>query len=235
MTRYVVGRLFQAAVVLFGVSIVVFTMLHLIPGGPARAVLGPKATLVAIHTFDVQYGLLKPLPVQYLAWLGQVLHGNLGFSYKLNQSVDSLLAANLPRTIALVGTAAVLAIMVALPLGVYQAVRRNRLDDYVLTGASFLFYSMPTFLLGLILIILFSSLLAWFPATGPNGESPLWTQLPSMVLPVATLCLVTIALFSRYMRSATLENLAQDYVRTANAKGLSRRRVLFVHVLRNSL
>lgn len=235
MTRYLVGRILQALVVLFGVSVVVFAMLHILPGGPARAVLGPKATLVAIHTFEREYGLLKPLPVQYFDWLGQVFHGNLGFSYKLNQSVDTLLAANLPRTVALVGTAAVLAIMIALPLGVYQAVRRNKLDDYALTGASFLFYSMPTFLLGLILILLFTTVLGWFPATGPTGEVPLWNQLANMVLPIATLCLVTIALFSRYMRSATLENLVQDYVRTAQSKGVSPRRVLFVHVLRNAL
>lgn len=235
MTRYLVGRVLQALVVLFGVSVVVFAMLHILPGGPARAVLGPKATLVAIHTFEREYGLLKPLPVQYFDWLGQVFHGNLGFSYKLNQSVDTLLAANLPRTVALVGTAAVLAIMIALPLGVYQAVRRNKLDDYALTGASFLFYSMPTFLLGLILILLFTTVLGWFPATGPTGEVPLWNQLANMVLPIATLCLVTIALFSRYMRSATLENLVQDYVRTAQSKGVSPRRVLFVHVLRNAL
>ncbi len=235
MTRYLVGRVLQALVVLFGVSVVVFAMLHILPGGPARAVLGPKATLVAIHTFEREYGLLKPLPVQYFDWLGQVFHGNLGFSYKLNQSVDTLLAANLPRTVALVGTAAVLAIMIALPLGVYQAVRRNKLDDYALTGASFLFYSMPTFLLGLILILLFTTVLGWFPANGPTGEVPLWNQLANMVLPIATLCLVTIALFSRYMRSATLENLVQDYVRTAQSKGVSPRRVLFVHVLRNAL
>ncbi|HVD03872.1 MAG TPA: ABC transporter permease [Candidatus Dormibacteraeota bacterium] len=235
MTRYLIGRVLQALVVLFGVSVVVFGMLHILPGGPARAVLGPKATLVAIHTFEREYGLLKPLPVQYFDWLGQVFRGNLGFSYKLNQSVDTLLAANLPRTVALVGTAAVLAIMIALPLGVYQAVRRNKLDDYALTGASFLFYSMPTFLLGLILILLFTTVLGWFPANGPTGEVPLWDQLANMVLPIATLCLVTIALFSRYMRSATLENLVQDYVRTAQSKGVSPRRVLFVHVLRNAL
>ncbi|NNM97604.1 MAG: ABC transporter permease [Candidatus Dormibacteraeota bacterium] len=235
MTRYLISRVLQALVVLLGVSIVVFAMLHILPGGPARAVLGPKATAVAIHTFESEYGLLKPLPVQYFDWLGQVFHGNLGFSYKLNQSVDALLAANLPRTLALVGTAAILAVMIALPLGVYQAVRRNKPDDYALTGASFLFYSMPTFLLGLIMILLFTTVLGWFPANGPTGEVPLWSQLSNMVLPIATLCLVTIALFSRYMRSATLENLVQDYVRTAQSKGVSPRRVLFVHVLRNAL
>lgn len=235
MTRYLISRVLQALVVLLGVSIVVFAMLHILPGGPARAVLGPKATAVAIHTFESEYGLLKPLPVQYFDWLGQVFHGNLGFSYKLNQSVDALLAANLPRTLALVGTAAILAVTIALPLGVYQAVRRNKPDDYALTGASFLFYSMPTFLLGLIMILLFTTVLGWFPANGPTGEVPLWSQLSNMVLPIVTLCLVTIALFSRYMRSATLENLVQDYVRTAQSKGVSPRRVLFIHVLRNAL
>lgn len=235
MTRYIIGRVAQALLVLFGVSIVVFSLLHVLPGGPARAVLGPRATFVQIRAFEHQYGLLSPLPVQYWDWLIQVLRGNLGYSYKVNQSVASLLGESIPRTLALVGTASLLAVMIAVPLGAYQAVRRNKVDDYALTGASFLFYSMPTFFLGLILIILFSVLLPWLPPVGPNGSAPLWNQLSNMVLPVATLCLVTIALFSRYMRSAMLENLVQDYVRTAYAKGLSRRRVLLQHALRNAL
>lgn len=235
VTRYVIGRVGQALVVLFVVSIVVFVLLHLLPGGPARAVLGPKATSVQIMAFEHEYGLLKPLPIQYLDWLGQVLRGNLGFSYKLNQSVDSLLAEDIPRTLALVGTASILALLIAVPLGIYQAVRRNKIDDYALTGASFLFYSMPTFFLGLILIIVFSVVLPLLPPNGPSGTAPLWDQLSSMVLPVATLCLVSIAFFSRYMRAAMLENMVQDYVRTAYAKGASRRRVLFRHALRNAL
>ena len=175
------------------------------------------------------------MPVQYVDWLNQLLHGNLGFSYKQNQTVDSLLGENIPRTLVLVGVATLLALIVAIPLGVYQAVRRNKPEDYVLTGMSFLFYSMPSFFLGIILIILLSDTLPWLPSTGPTAISPLWDQIPNLVLPVLTLTLVTVALFSRYMRSSVLENLVQDYVRTATSKGVGRRAILFRHVLRNAL
>jgi len=235
MKAFLIRRVLQAIVVLFGVSIVVFILLHLLPGGPARAVLGIRANKVQIHAFDLRYGLLNPVPVQYVDWVNQLLHGNLGFSYKQNQTVDSLLGENIPRTLVLVGVATLLALIVAIPLGVYQAVRRNKPEDYVLTGMSFLFYSMPSFFLGIILIILLSDTLPWLPSTGPTAISPLWDQIPNLVLPVMTLTLVTVALFSRYMRSSVLENLVQDYVRTATSKGVGPRAILFRHVLRNAL
>ncbi len=235
MTGYLIRRVLQALVVVVGVTIIVFILLHLLPGGPARAVLGQRATRVAIAAFNKEYGLDKPLPVQYVTWVGQLLRGNLGFSYKLNQSVDSLLSENLPRTAVLVGISTLLAIVIGVALGIWQAVRRNRVDDYVLTGASFLFYAMPTFFLGLILIIVFSATLQWLPPTGPDGTVPLWDQATNLILPVLTLTLVYVAFFSRYMRSAMLENLVQDYVRTARSKGVGSRRLLFRHVLRNAL
>jgi peptide/nickel transport system permease protein len=235
MKAFLIRRVLQAIVVLFGVSIVVFILLHLLPGGPARAVLGIRANKVQIHAFDLRYGLLNPVPVQYVDWVNQLIHGNLGFSYKQNQTVDSLLGENIPRTLVLVGVATLLALIVAIPLGVYQAVRRNKPEDYVLTGMSFLFYSMPSFFLGIILIILLSDTLPWLPSTGPTAISPLWDQIPNLVLPVLTLTLVTVALFSRYMRSSVLENLVQDYVRTATSKGVGPRAILFRHVLRNAL
>lgn len=235
MTTYLIRRCLQAVVVLIGVSLIVFLLLHQLPGGPARGVLGQRANPATIHAFEVQYGLLKPLPVQYLTWIGQLLRGNLGFSYKQNQSVDSLLGENVPRTLVLVGTATVLALAIAIPMGTYQAVRRNKPDDYVLTGMTFIFYSMPSFFLGLILILILSDLLPWLPSTGPNSASPVWDQIPNLVLPVLTLTFVTLALFSRYMRSSVLENLFQDYVRTAKAKGASATRVLFRHALPNAL
>ncbi|MGA2873618.1 MAG: ABC transporter permease [Candidatus Dormibacteria bacterium] len=235
MRAYLIRRTLQAIVVLFGVSVLVFILLHLLPGGPAKAVLGLRATKPAIRAFDQRYGLLKPLPVQYLAWVGQLLHGNLGFSYKQNQSVDSLLAEDMPRTLVLVGVATLLALAIAIPGGIYQAARRNKPDDYVLTGMTFLFYSMPSFFLGTILIILLSQALPVLPSTGPTAISPLFDQIPNLVLPILTLTLVNLALFSRYMRSSVLENMVQDYVRTASSKGASRPAILFRHVLPNAL
>ncbi len=235
MTAYLIRRTIHALVVLFGVSLIVFLLLHLLPGGPARASLGLRANPASIRAFNAEYGLNQPLPIQYVVWISQVLRGNLGFSYKLNQSVDSLLVENIPRTLVLTGSATLIAIGIAVPLGLLQAVRRNSVADYALTGFALIFYSIPSFFLGLVLIIVFSDVMPIFPSTGPTATAPLLAQIPNLVLPVATLALITVALFSRYMRSAALDNLAEDYVRTAKAKGASSPRVLYRHVLRNAL
>jgi peptide/nickel transport system permease protein len=238
MLGYIIRRVLQAILITIGVTLIVFILLHVIPGGGvARAILGPRANAAQIAAFNHENGLDQPLPVQYLTYLWQLAHGNFGFSYKLNQSVGSLLVQYLPKTLLLLGLAYAVSVIVAIPLGIYQAVRRNKIDDYVLTGASFVFYSMPVFWLGIILIVIFSGALHLLPSEGPQGAyvTDDFNQLSSLILPVATLALVTIASFSRYMRSSTLENMVQDYVRTARAKGASNSRVLFVHVLRNAM
>src|SRR5579862_4566320 len=238
MLGYIIRRILQAILITIGVTLIVFILLHIIPGGGvARNILGPRANAAQIAAFNHENGLDQPLPLQYLTYLWQLFHGNFGFSYKLNQSVASLLVQYLPKTLLLLGLAYIVAIVIAIPLGIYQAVRRNKIDDYVFTGASFVLYSMPVFWLGIILIVVFSFVLHWFPAEGPQGAfvTDDLNQLSSLVLPVATLSLVTIASFSRYMRSSTLENMVQDYTRTARAKGASNSRVLFVHVLRNAM
>lgn len=234
MIGYIIRRVFQSLIVIVGVTIITFILLHMLPGNPVRAILGPKASPADVASLTKQLGLNKPLPFQYLLWLWNLAHFDLGFSYKQTASVDTLLAARLPNTLLLVGSSTVLAILLAVPLGVLQAVRRNKPDDYTLTGLTFIFYSMPTFWLGLLLIILFSATLNWFPPE-PQASLGMFQQLNALILPVATLTLVTLALFSRYMRSSMLENLVQDYVRTARSKGVSNRRVLFRHVLRNAL
>jgi peptide/nickel transport system permease protein len=231
---YIIRRVFQSLIVIIGVTIITFILLHMLPGNPVRAILGPKASPADVASLTKQLGLNRPLPFQYLLWLWNLAHFDLGYSYKQTASVDTLLAARLPNTLLLVGTSTVLAILLAVPLGVLQAVRRNKPDDYTLTGLTFIFYSMPTFWLGLLLIILFSATLNWFPPE-PQASIGMFQQLNALILPVATLTLVTLALFSRYMRSSMLENLVQDYVRTARSKGVSNRRVLFRHVLRNAL
>lgn len=238
MLGYIIRRVLQAILITIGVTLIVFILLHVIPGGGvARAILGPRANAVQIAAFNHENGLDQSLPVQYLTYLAQLAHGNFGFSYKLNQSVGSLLVQYLPKTLLLLGLSYAVAIIIAIPLGIFQAVRRNKVDDYILTGASFVFYSMPVFWLGIILIVIFSGALHLLPSEGPQGAfvTDDFGQLSSLILPVATLSLVEIASFSRYMRSATLENMVQDYVRTARAKGASNSRVLFVHVLRNAM
>jgi peptide/nickel transport system permease protein len=235
MVTYVSRRIGEAIIVLVGVTIILFVLLHLLPGGPARALLGNHATAPSIRAFDVKYGLSEPLPIQYLTWVGQLLHGNLGNSYKQGVSVDTLLAANLPRTLLLAGVATMLAMLVAIPLGVFQAVRRNSAPDYAITITAFIFYAMPTFFLGIILIALLSQLIPLLPSTGPTAAFPLISQVPNLVLPILTLTLVNLALFSRYMRSSALDSLLQDYVRTARSKGVSGPDIVLRHVLKNAL
>ncbi|HUY55440.1 MAG TPA: ABC transporter permease [Candidatus Nanopelagicaceae bacterium] len=235
MFGYMVRRIGQAIIVLIGVTIITFILLHLLPGNPVRAILGTRASAIDIKQLTDQLGLNKPLYVQYFVWVSNLLHGNLGFSYKLDQPVASLLAQRIPKTLFLVGSSLILAVLLAVPLGMLQAVRRNKPDDYVLTGLSFIFYSMPSFWLGILLIVVFSATLGWFPSEAPQDQFSVFSQLNGMVLPVATLTLVTLAFFSRYTRSSMLEQTIQDYVRTARAKGVSRRAVLFRHVLRNAL
>jgi peptide/nickel transport system permease protein len=238
VTGFLVRRLGQSVIVVVGVTIVTFVLTRLLPGGVARAVLGPRASPVSIAEFDHANGLDLPGWQQYLFYLNQVVHGNLGFSYQLNESVTGLLSDHLPKTIILLGVATLLTLVIAVPLGVMQAVRRNKLDDYFFTTLSFALYSMPIFWLGLILIIVFSADLNVLPPEGPQGDISTYLnpdQFLSLVLPVGTLALVEIALFSRYMRSSMLDNLVLDYVRTARAKGVSTAGVLYGHVLRNAL
>ena len=235
MIGYMIRRVGQAIVVLIGVTIITFILLHLLPGSPVRAILGTRASPSTIRQLNAELGFNKPLYVQYGLWVWNLAHLNLGFSYKLNQPVMAIIGQRLPKTLFLVGSSLVLAVVIAVPLGIWSAVHRNRADDYVLTGLSFIFYSMPTFLLGILLIILFNQTLNWLPFEAPQNQTYPWTDLNGMVLPVMTLTAVTVALFSRYMRSSMLEQMIQDYVRTARAKGVSNRAILMVHVLRNAL
>jgi peptide/nickel transport system permease protein len=150
--------------------------------------------------------------------------------------VSALLGQRLPKTLLLVGTSTLLALVIAVPWGILQAVRRNKIADYVGTGFSFLFYATPIYLIGLILINSFALGLRWFPTEGAQGGvGTFFTQFNSMVLPIASITLITLASFSRYMRSSTLDQITQDYVRTARAKGVPEGRILYRHILRNAL
>jgi peptide/nickel transport system permease protein len=239
LTVFLLRRVAQSLLVILLVTLFTFAMLRLIPGNPAIAVMGPGAyrNPAAIRQFDHVYGFNLPWYHQYWLWLDHLLHFNLGYSFKLNQSVASLLASHLPKTVFLVGLSIILALIVAVPVGVLQAVRRNKFADHFFNGFSTLFYAMPAFLLGIVLILAFAVKIPLFPAEGPQGEGlgTLVSNFNALVLPIVSLTLISIALFSRYMRSAVLDNLTEDYVRTAKAKGAGTRRVLLRHVLRNSL
>jgi peptide/nickel transport system permease protein len=237
MIGYLLRRVAQGILVLLIVTLIVFGLLQLLPGGPARAVLGVRATPPLIAAFNRQNGLDRPIFVQYGIWLGHLLTGNLGYSYNQSQSVASLIAERLPKTLALTITSVVLAMLVGVIVGTIQAVRRNRLIDYTSTTIGFIFYSFPPFFLGLLLVILFAVDIHLLPAEAAQSTS-VWAILGdprALVLPVVTLALGGVALFSRYMRSSVIDNLVQDYVRTAQSKGVGQVRLLMVHVMRNAL
>ncbi|MBB5889265.1 ABC transporter permease [Kutzneria kofuensis] len=237
MTRFLARRLLLALLVVFLVTVVTFVILHLLPGGPARGVLGVKATPEQIEAFNRSQGFDQPLPVQYWDYLLRLLHGDLGASYTLNTDVSTLLAERLPKTLVLTATSTILGIVVALPLGVWQATRRGRAFDVVSTGLAFVLYATPVFFLSLILIILFAQVWPVFPAQAAQGDdiASLLSQPASLVLPVVAGAAGTAVAYSRYMRSSTVDNLAEDYVRTARAKGTPERTILWRHVWPNSL
>lgn len=237
MTGYLLRRTGHAIIVLIIVTIIVFSILHFLPGSPARALLGVHATPAAIAAFNAANGYNRSLPIQYIDYLNRLIHGNLGFSYHFDQPVGSLLALDLPKSVLLIGSSYVIALLIAIPVGIIQALRRYKLSDNVLTTLSFVGYAMPTFWLGILLLVVFSSTIHVFPSEGPQGASvsASLSDPGALVLPVATLTIVTVAQFSRFMRSAAIDTLLQDYIRTAMAKGTSRWQMVRRHLLRNSI
>ena len=237
MARFMLKRLGQAIVVVFLVTIIAFILLHSLPGGAARATLGKEATQEQIEQFNHENGFDLPLHVQYVHYVEKIAHGDFGYSYKLNQTVSDEISQRLPKTILLSLISTILAILIAVPLGVWQAVRRNKAPDYVVTLAALLAYSTPIFFLGLLLIILFSQVWPVLPPEAPQGFTvgEMFTNPKALILPVVTLAIVTIASYSRYIRSSMVDNLNEQYVRTARSKGLSEFRIVFVHTLRNAL
>jgi peptide/nickel transport system permease protein len=236
LTGYIIRRLGTAIVVVFGVSIFIFALLHLIFPSPAIDVLGQRAPQASIAAWNKQNGFDDPWFVQYLRYLGNLLRGNLGNSYKLNQSVDSLLAERWERSAYLSGISLVLSVLIALPVGIYQAARRNTAGDYAVTSAAFIVYAMPVFFLGLILIQVFALDLHWFGFEASQSDSVLTVigDWHDMTLPIATLTLLSVASYSRYMRSSSMDVLAQDFIKVARAKGLPERLVLLRHLVRNA-
>ncbi|MHB1849137.1 MAG: ABC transporter permease, partial [Acidimicrobiales bacterium] len=237
MIGYLVRRVLQAVIVVLGVIVIVFLLSRLIPGGEAHAVLGVKATPELVREFNRANGFTQPLWVQFWHYLIGLPLLHLGYSYKFTEPVWDVISTRLPKTLVLVGTSTLLALAVAVPLGVLQVVRKNKPSDYALTGLAFILYSMPSFFLGTLLIEWFAFDAKLLPVSPPSGASPfaVWTDPRGFILPVVTLAAITVAGFSRYMRSSLLDAMAEDYIRTARAKGASGRRVLYGHALRNAL
>jgi peptide/nickel transport system permease protein len=237
MIGYIIRRLIVAVIVTIGIAAITFLLLHALSSSPARIVLGAKASPLAVADWNRQHGYDNSLPVQFIDYVGNFAHGNFGYSYKQGQSVGALFAENAGRSAYLSGAALVLALLIAMPLGIAQAVKRNSPADYTATTLTFVLYSMPSFLLGLILIQIFALDLHVLPAEVSDNVTTTWgaiTHPAQLLMPIVTLTGITVASFSRYMRSSALDNLAQDYIRLARAKGLSERAVLSRHLLRNA-
>ena len=236
MVTFLVRRLLFMIPVALLVSFVTFMIIHLIPGDPARVLLGESATPQTVAALRHQLGLDKPLLTQYVLWLGQALHGNLGQSIQLQQPVTQAILQRLPVTAELGVISLVVSVALAIPLGVLAAGTRNTPIDWLINVLSLVGTAIPNFVLGLLLILFLAVVIRPFPPGGyvPFTQDPL-TNLRDLVLPVVTLATGAVAGNMRQVRASMIEVLSQDYIRTARAKGLRRGRVYFVHALRNAL
>ena len=229
MGRYLINRLIMTIPVLLGVSILVFSMLHLVPGDPIMAMFAETgASGRQVEEVREQYGLNDPLPVQYFRFLGNALRGDLGKSLWGEREVSDMILDAMPATLRLTAAGMGVAILLGLGLGIVAALNHNRWLDNVTMVTALAGVSMPSFWLGLILILVFSVRLRWFPVVGQG-------DFKSLVLPALALGFGAAALIARMTRSQLLETLGQDYIRTAHAKGLRRSKVVMGHALRNAL
>lgn len=228
MFTYIIQRLAAAVPTLLGVAVIVFLMLRLLPGDPARVIAGVLASAEDVERIRRQLGLDQPLVVQFALFLGGLLRLDLGLSARTSQPVMQEVLARLPYTFELAVMATAIATAIGIAAGVVAATHHNSKVDYLVSAASLCGVSMPVYWLGLMLIVVFAINLRWFPAAGAD-------QPASFVLPSLTLASFTVALIARMTRSSMLEVLRQDYVQTARAKGLHERAVLYAHALRNAL
>lgn len=234
--RFVARRLAYSAVVLFGVLVVVFALVHLVPGDPVRIALGTRYTPEAYEALRSASGLDRPLISQFFGYIGSALTGDLGVSFRNGDPVTVTLLERLPASLSLGFAGIVIALALALPAGIYSALREGKLSDVIVRVTSQFGVSIPDFWMGILLIALFSTVLGWLPTSGyrPLFEDPAgW--LRHIILPGVTIGLVAAAILTRYVRSAVLEVAASGYVRTARSKGLSPRVVTFRHTVRNAL
>jgi peptide/nickel transport system permease protein len=244
MGRYLASRTAEIVIVLVIMSFVVYLLIGLMPGDPIDAMISgnPHMTSADAKRLRALYGVDKPLIERYFAWAQQALQGNFGYSRSLNRPVLAVLGPRLLNTLELTGFAFLIATAIALPLGIWVAARPRSWADYLVNLFCFAGISMPTFWLGLLLISLFAVKLGWLPAGGmadPRAGTPFLAALGQNVrfalLPVATLAIIQLGVYTRFMRGAMIETLRQDYIRTARAKGASERIVLMGHAFRNAL
>jgi peptide/nickel transport system permease protein len=239
--RYLLRRLLIAVPSLLGISVVLFVVLALAPGDPfGELASNPNVPPEVGAALRAKFGLDDPIALRYLRWLSAMLHGDWGFSFVSRMDVDTLILQRLPATLFIIGSSQVLALLIALPVGVYSAVRPYSIFDHIANLLAFIGFSLPTFFTGLLFILLFSIYLDWLPFVyrtdiGGSGWHWYWEQFKQSAMPVAVLALLQAASWTRYVRSSVLEVSRLDYVTTARAKGLPERLVVIKHIVRNAL
>lgn len=236
MTSFLIKRFVQLLEVLLIMSVVIFLLIYLIPGDPARVILGDGATPQAVTSLRTSMGLNLPLPVQYVKWLAGVFTGNLGHSYFFKESVTAILLSRIGPTLEIAVLALLIALLISVPLGIHAAIRRGRVADKTLTAVALVGVAIPGFVLSLLLIQVFAVNLGWLPASGYQEVSAgLWQNLRSIILPAFALGIVQASVIGRITRAAVADVVGSPYIRTAVAKGASQSRVTYGHVLRNAL
>ena len=236
MSIFLLKRIFTFLITLLGASLLTFLALEILPGDPARVILGIDAPQSAVDALRLQLGLDRPMWERYFDWLSNLVTGKFGVSYTYNVPVIELIKHRIGITFPLAILSMFLSALVAFILGVYAASRHNKIGDVSIMGLSQLGISIPNFWLALLLILLFAVNLGWFSSGGFAGwDKGLWNSFQSLILPAISLATVQGAILARFTRSAVLETMREDYVRTARAKGLSKRLTLWKHVLRNAM
>lgn len=239
MGRYIIRRMLQAIPLLILITIAIFCLMQLAPGGPLAVYKqNPKITGEDLQRIAHNLGLDRPLPIQYLKWLGRMATGDWGTSFNSGRPVLSLIGERLAATFLLMTVSFLLSVVVGLPIGILSAIRRYSFFDYLVTFLAFFGLSMPVFWFGLMLQLLFGLKLGWLPTAGmkdPFIDFGLWDRVSHLILPSLVLSLTSLASWSRFMRSSLLEVIQQDYIRTARAKGLTEGTVIRRHALKNAL
>ena len=244
MGRFIIRRLIQTIPLIIGITVITFAIANLVPGSPVSGLeFNPRARPEDIARIKQSLGLNDPLYKRYFVWAGNVVQGDLGLSLKNYRPVRQQIMDKLPNTLLLTGSALLLSLIISIPIGVYSAVKRNSAFDKIATAGAVSGFSMPTFWFGIMLIIVFAvKFREWglpaFPAGGAydlRGGGGVWDRIHHLILPAFTLAFVQTAAWTRYIRSQMLEVLSQDYMRTATAKGLHSRAVIFRHGLRNAV
>jgi peptide/nickel transport system permease protein len=236
--HYILRRLLQTIPIMFGVSIIIFVIVHLTPGNPYAYLIGPKVDPTLKQRLMQDMGFNDPIPLQYVRWLKQTVSGNFGYSLRTGKPVLEMVMQKMPNTLILTGTAFLLALLLSVPAGVLSATRQYSLMDYGVTTFALMGISLPSFFAAIIAVYLFAVKWPILPMNGlrtygqPNST---WDLVRHMILPAVTLAVRDMASYTRFTRSSMLEVLRQDYVRTARSKGLTERIVVYKHALRNSL